>query len=84
MTLKQAINLAKKVTISFHPSNGVTSEIKISKTQAHKLINENHFDFVELEGHEIENWDDVLWYGNYQGEIVASYNKKYFELSLGV
>ena len=29
------------------------------------------------------DYHEILWYGNFQGEIIASYNKKYKELNLG-
>ena len=83
MTLKQAINQAKEVTVSFHPSNGTISQLKISKVQAYKILKENRFDIMNPEGDEEECVDDILWYGNFQGEIIASFNKKYKELTLG-
>lgn len=83
MTLNQAINQAKEVTITFHPSGASTSQIKISKVQAYKIVKENRFDLMNPEGDEEECIDEILWYGNFQGEIIASYNKKYKELNLG-
>lgn len=82
MTLKQAIKQAKEVTVSFHPSGGTTSQLKISKVQAYKIAKES-FDLMYPEGDKVEGIDDILWYGNFQGEIVASFNQKYKELNLG-
>lgn len=83
MTLNQAIKQAKEVHVTFHPSGGTTSQLKISKVQAYKIVKENRFDIMNPEGDEEECVDDILWYGNFQGEIIASYNKKYKELTLG-
>lgn len=83
MTLNQAIRQAKEVTITFHPSGANTSQIKISKVQAYKIVKENRLDLMNPEGDECEDYYEVLWYGNFQGEVIASYNKKYKELNLG-
>lgn len=83
MTLNQAIKQAKVVSVTFHPSAGNSSELKISKVQAYKIVKENHFDLMNPNGDEEECVDDILWYGNFQGEIIVSYNKKYKELTLG-
>lgn len=83
MTLNQAIRQAKEVTVSFHPSAGTISQLKISKVQAYKIVKENRLDLMNPQGDEEECIDEILWYGNFQGEIIASYNKKYKELNLG-
>ena len=83
MTLNQAIKQAKIVFVTFHPSGGTSSQLKISKVQAYKFVKENRFDLMNPKGDEEECIDDILWYGNFQGEIIASYNKKYKELTLG-
>ena len=62
---------------------GQAHQIKISKVQAYKIVKENRLDLMNPEGDECEDYHEVLWYGNFQGEIIASYNKKYKELNLG-
>ena len=54
MTLNQAIRQAKEVTITFHPSGASTSQIKISKVQAYKIVKENRFDLMNPEGDEVK------------------------------
>ena len=56
--------------------------IKISKAQAYKIAKSN-LDLMNPVGDDTECENEILWYGNFQGEITASYNTEYKELSLG-
>jgi hypothetical protein len=83
MTLNQAIRQAKQVSVTIHPSGVNLSQLKISKAQAIKMLKDNLFDLMNPVGDECDGCDEVLWYGNFQGEIVAQYDKRHNELILG-